>query len=103
LAYNGKTARTFALIEKLAPEQQASVLAAPVAVRSLAYNGQAAQALALIEKLAPEQQASVLAAPGAVRGLADNGQREAVEKLRRGVAQWRTRVVRENQSSILGR
>jgi len=56
-----------------------------------------------LEKLAPEQQASVLAAPGAVRGLADNGQREAVEKLRRGVAQWRTRVVRENQSSILGR
>src|ERR1700733_14906920 len=56
-------------LEKLPPEQQATVLAAPYAVRSLAYSGQGAQALALIEKLPPEQQATVLAAPNAVWGL----------------------------------
>jgi uncharacterized protein YoaH (UPF0181 family) len=101
LAHNGQAAQVLALIEKLAPGQQASALAAPDAVWSLAYKGQAAQALALIEKLAPDQQASVLAAPGAVSGLAYNGQREAVEKLRRGVAQWQSRVAKDDQSSDL--
>jgi uncharacterized protein YoaH (UPF0181 family) len=85
----------------LAPDQQASMLAAPGAVWGLAYNGQAAQVLALIEKLPPEQQASVLAAPGAKEGLTDSGQGEAVEKLRRGVAQWQSRVAKKDQSSDL--
>ena len=86
-------------LEKLPPEQQASVLAESYAVRGLANNGQAAQALALIEKLPPEQQASVLAAPGAVSGLANNGQGEAVERIRRGAEPWRTRVGRENSTN----
>jgi uncharacterized protein YoaH (UPF0181 family) len=130
---NGQAAQALALIEKLPPEQQASVLAAPGAKEGLTdsgqgeaveriergmaqgqtraakddqssdLNGQAAQILALIEKLTPEQQVSVLATPGAVQGLAHKEQGEAVEKLRRDVAQWRTRMAKKDQSSDLER
>jgi uncharacterized protein YoaH (UPF0181 family) len=133
LAENGQAVQALALIEKLPPEQQASVLAAPGAKEGLTdsgqgeaveriergmaqgqtraakddqssdLNGQAAQILALIEKLTPEQQVSVLATPGAVQGLAHKEQGEAVEKLRRDVAQWRTRVAKKDQSSDLER
>jgi hypothetical protein len=75
LGDNGQMAkRTFAIIERLEPPQQVTVLQGWNAVRGLANNGQAGQVVALIEKLSPEQQTAVLSASEAVSSLAFDGQ-----------------------------